>query len=165
MNRYEALQHAVKAHGLTPDKGGLLYTLHPMEVADRIEKNWRDIRGINAVGILPGGVSVESAVIVALLHDVLEDTDYEIDASWLSEAQWNALYLVTHQPEDTYFEYIAKICADKLATLVKLADLSHNLSPARQEALPEDQQRGLGKRYLKSRRILWDALGQDWWPI
>ncbi len=163
MDRYEALKHAVKAHGDTLDKGGLLYVLHPMAVADRVESHWGALPNLGRFGIIMGGSSVESGIIVALLHDVWEDTNYG-ELSGLNYAQRRALARITHQPGDTYAEYIAKIAGDRLATIVKLADLSHNLSPERQSALPIETQRSLESRYFKARQVLWDVLGVEWWP-
>jgi len=40
----------------------------------------------------------------------------------------------------------------------------HNLSPERQDCLPEDERKGLEKRYLKARDRIWEALGYEWWP-
>lgn len=163
MNRYDALKHAVKAHGAALDKGRQLYILHLIEVADRVERSWSDIKGTGPWQMLRGGASVESGVIVALLHDVWEDTDYGPIGN-LTETQRRALIRITRQPEDTYAEYIEKIADDQLATVVKLADLSHNLSAERQSALPLKEQRSLETRYFTARNRLWDALGQEWWP-
>jgi (p)ppGpp synthase/HD superfamily hydrolase len=51
-----------------------------------------------------------------------------------------------------------------VAIIVKLADLWHNLSPARQGCLPAQEARSLEKRYLKTRDWLWEELGAAWWP-
>lgn len=156
MNRYEALKHAVKAHGTDTDWGGRLYVLHPIAVAERLDDP------------LHTEASTEDAVVVALLHDVLEDTDYELNQEWFTPEQWRALYLVTHKPEDAYVEYIEQIATDRLATMVKLADLSHNMSEERSEGLSLEQLKKMDSmregRYLKARQRLWDALGVEWWP-
>jgi (p)ppGpp synthase/HD superfamily hydrolase len=165
LDRYEALGHAVKAHDKDTDKCGVLYVLHSMTVADFIDapENEADLF-----------VPVESAVIVALLHDVEEDTDYRVDKDDLTADEWIALGLVTRRPGDEYGSYIAKIVmaarhgagdAGRIAAIVKLADLAHNLSTGRQRCLPESEQSGLEKRYLKARNDLWDALGSEWWPV
>lgn len=154
MNRYEALKHAVKAHGKELDKCGELAVLHPIAVADAVE-------GADTLNI-------ESHVVVALLHDVIEDTGYRLPA--LDLRQERALGLVTRTVAETYREYIERICAERyrdvaeIAMYVKLADLWHNLSPERQSCLPEDERKGLEKRYLKARDRIWEALGYEWWP-
>lgn len=168
MNRYQALQHAVRAHGGDTDWGGQLYVLHPMAVAERVEANWLLVPGLNCWGALPSGASYESGAIVALLHDVLEDTDYELKRELFTSEQWDALDRVTRWPTETYREYIEKAAGSTLATIVKLADLSHNMSDERKVGLTEKQleaAEGLRKkRYEPSRDRLWEALGAEWWP-
>src|SRR6201999_723419 len=118
-NRYEALRHAIAAHGPETDWCGNLYIFHPMEVARRLDDPQRT------------EASTEDAVVVALLHDVLEDTDYNLNlyAVDFNDAQWETLDLVTHRPELTYREYIERIATsgNRAAIMVKLADLSHNM--------------------------------------
>lgn len=172
MIRYEALQHAIRAHDAETDWCGKLYIHHPMAVADRVEKHWRALDCVNDIGCLPeadGGVLiVEGGIIISLLHDVWEDTDYDLTAAGLTARQLHALDGVTRWPTETYREYIEKAAADPLATIVKLADLSHNMSDERKENLDDSQlERAAGlekSRYIPSRDRLWEALGQDWWP-
>lgn len=168
MNRYDALQHAVRAHGTDTDWGGQLYVLHPMAVANRIDANWKPLEQ-EAAYWLGSGVDVEDAVIVALLHDVWEDTDYGVlDRDKFTANQWDALERVTRWPTETYREYIEKAAGSPLATVVKLADLSHNMSDERKVGLDENQlvaAAGLQEaRYEPSRDRLWEALGSEWWP-
>lgn len=169
MDRYEALQHAVRAHRGETDWGGQLYVLHPMAVADRIAANWEAIPGPLYWELFPPGSDApESAVVVALLHDVWEDTEYELERKWFTDAQWDALDRVTRWPGETYREYIEKAAGNPLSTIVKLADLSHNMSAERKVGLTEaqlEQAAGLQeKRYEPSRDRLWEALGMEWWP-
>lgn len=155
MNRYEALRHAVKAHGAATDKCGALYVLHPMAVARAVEdttqiySEWR-----------------EDGTVVGLLHDVLEDTDYDLPIRDLNVVQYSALQAVTRLPDETYAEYIESICNCpwSVAIIVKLADLWHNLQSARMRCLSEREQKSLENRYLTARSVLWAALGQEWWP-
>ena len=155
MERYEALQHAVKAHGKETDKCGVLAVLHPLAVARAIEDNMD-----------PRSEWREDGAVVALLHDVLEDTDYDLPCRTLNVPQAAALAAVTKLDDETYAEYIERIatCEHRVAIIVKLADLWHNLSDTRQRCLPEGEAHGLEKRYLKARARLWEALGQEWWP-
>lgn len=170
MNRYEALEHAVRAHGTDTDWGGQLYVLHPMAVAIRVAQNWHRIPTQVFVDHLlaPGDGSQEDAVIVALLHDVWEDTDYELLPNWFSTEAWDALDRVTRWPTETYREYIEKAAGSPLSTIVKLADLSHNMSDERKVGLTEKQLEAAAglqeKRYEPSRDRLWEALGAEWWP-
>lgn len=155
MNRYEALKHAVKAHAGSVDKCGQPYILHPIAVAEAIDRT--------------GGGVGDDSVVVALLHDVIEDTEYDGYADQITRRQERALWLVTRE-EETHAEYIERICSERyrdvheIAAVVKLADLWHNLSPERQSCLEEGERKGLEKRYLKARDRIWEALGYEWWP-
>lgn len=155
MDRYEALRHAIKAHAGQLDKCGSLYIIHPISVAEVIEAHTN-----------PDSEWHEDGQVVALLHDVLEDTDYNIQPNTLTVPQYTALVALTKAPEQTYAEYIERICYCKytVAIIVKLADLWHNLQPERQDCLPRSEAASLGERYLKARQRLWDQLGQEWWP-
>ena len=156
MDRYEALQHAVRAHGKDIDKCGQLYVLHPLAVARAIESRTN-----------PGSEWRLYGPVVALLHDVWEDTDYDLPTRELNVPQYSALQAVTQLPDETtYREYIEGICNCDypVAIIVKLADLWHNLSPARQDCLPVFEAISLRDRYLTARGMLWKALGQEWWP-
>lgn len=160
MNRYEALKIAVEAHAGQKDKCGRDYILHPLAVADALEP----LAKVQALA----DPEYEDAVVVALLHDVWEDTDYGLpfpdadDDRW--EVQIAALGKLTRADEETYAEYIERVCESRVACLVKLADLWHNLQPERQACLPEKERRGLEARYLKARARIWTALGYEWWP-
>lgn len=167
MNRYEALQHAIKAHGPETDWCGNLYIFHPMEVARRLDANWLD----TPPALLDGnpGVHRVAGVVVALLHDVWEDTDYELTAEDFTIQEWAALDRVTRWPDETYREYIEKVAGSPLSIIVKLADLSHNMSDERKENLSESQLKRVASiensRYIPSRDRLWEALGSEWWPV
>lgn len=158
MDRYEALKHAVKAHAGQLDKCGQPYILHPIAVAEAVE-------GAETLAI-------ENLVIVALLHDVLEDTDYRLPRQDLSTAQAAALDYLTRWTGATYEDYIDRLCEAiepkgakfELPLIVKLADLYHNLQPERQACLPEKERKSLEGRYLKARDRIWEALDYEWWP-
>lgn len=67
--------------------------------------------------------------VIALLHDVLEDTPYELPI-WVSEEDHEIIKVLTRDKElETYREYILRIkeCGGKAVT-VKLADLSENMA-------------------------------------
>lgn len=151
MNRYEALKHAVKAHAGAVDKCGKPYILHPIAVADACER---------------AGMG-ETTIVVALLHDVLEDTNYAFGPNAFGTApeQWHTLIALTRRDGEPYVDYIERICMSRVfANQVKLADLWHNLQPERQDCLPSKEQASLEKRYLKARDRIWEALGYEWWP-
>ena len=108
-NLQRAIEIAVSAHKGQTRKDGSPYILHPLRLM----------------------MSVDSTVekIVAVLHDVVEDTDVtaeQIRAEGFSEEVLEALRLVTHDSGEPYDEYIARIRANPIARAVKLADLRDN---------------------------------------
>lgn len=107
----KAFKVAKSAHAGQFDKAGVDYIYHPMTVA------------------LSCGGNI-SAMIVALLHDVVEDTSLTIENLReevnLTAEEIAALELLTHDEQVPYFDYIQKIKGNELATAVKIADLVHN---------------------------------------
>ncbi len=77
---------------------------------------------------------------VALLHDVVEDTDYtleDIKKMGFNEKVIDALALLTHDPKVDYMDYVTKIKNNSLAKAVKLADLNHNSDLSRFDTVTE----------------------------
>ena len=98
----------------------------------------------------------EYAVCVALLHDVLEDTDYprEALAAEFPKEVMDAVDLLTHEKGVPYLEYVEKIRPNPLAKKVKLADLTHNTDSTRMPLDGPAAQRRLEEKYLKAFEIL-----------
>lgn len=130
-----AFEVARAAHAGQIDKGGGDYINHPLTVARAVGKD-------------------VSAIIVALLHDVAEDTAVTLDdlqaAIPLTANELDALKLLTHDDETPYLEYVAQIKMNKLAAKVKAADLKHNSDLSR---LAHPQRKDL-ERVEKYRRAL-----------
>jgi hypothetical protein len=142
----KALEIAAQAHAGQRDKEGLPYILHPLRVMHR--------------------VSGEAAQLVAVLHDVVEDTSVTLDE--LKEAGCSsevvaAVALVTHHREEPYAEYVIRCRGNPLARQVKLADLEDNslLSRAilRQDREASDLARL--RRYTLSYKFLTGQLAED----
>lgn len=125
---------AIKAHQGQKDKGGKPYILHPIRVA------------LNVKG--------KDERIVALLHDVIEDTSYTIDdLDFLSEEQRKALLLLTHDDNVPYMEYIVELKKNKIASKVKLADLEQNMNLKRLKTISNKDLKRLEK-YKRAKEIL-----------
>ena len=71
----------------------------------------------------------ELTTVVALLHDVVEDSEYTLadltDMGFPAEVT-DAVALMTHGEGVPYLDYVAKIRENPIARKVKLADLRHN---------------------------------------
>jgi (p)ppGpp synthase/HD superfamily hydrolase len=81
------------------------------------------------------------AQMVAVLHDVLEDTAVTVGhlhSVGFPEDVVAAVVAMTHRPEFTYEEYIEQVAGDPLAHQVKLADLADNLANNRRLAPTPD---------------------------
>ena len=104
----KALAISFNAHKDQLDKSGMPYVYHPYEVAAQMD--------------------TEVETCVALLHDVIEDTDITLNylATIFPKEVVDALRLLTHDSNVPYFDYIKRIKSNPIATKVKLADLSHN---------------------------------------
>ncbi len=117
----DAIALAVQAHRgqLYPAPGGEPFILHPLRVMLRVE--------------------TPAERIVAVLHDLIEDTPYtlaELRRRGYPPTIVAALDLLTHHDADPYAAYIARLAPNPLARRVKLADLADNLANNRR--LPPD---------------------------
>jgi len=113
-NLQRALEIAVTAHKGQVQKSGSPYVLHPLR--------------------LMFSVTGEAAQICAVLHDVVEDTHWELaelKAEGFSQDVIEALDCLTHQAGVPYETYIEKISSNSLASKVKLADLKDNMNVRR----------------------------------
>lgn len=130
-----AFESARAAHAGQVDKGGVDYINHPLTVARSVGND-------------------VSAIIVALLHDVAEDTAFTIDdlqaAIPLTADELDALKLLTHDDATPYLEYVVRLKSNELAAKVKAADLKHNSDLSR---LQHPQRKDL-ERVEKYRRAL-----------
>ena len=115
MNLERAIQIAVEAHAGVKDKGGKAYILHPISVMMRCE--------------------TDEEKIVAILHDVIEDTDWTFEAlreEGFAETIIEALKTVTKDSEDEdYDEFIQRSLKNEIGRKVKIADLRENLDVTR----------------------------------
>jgi (p)ppGpp synthase/HD superfamily hydrolase len=97
-----------------------------------------------------------NAKIVALLHDVVEDTSVtfkDLEEAGFSAEVLATLRLVTHASDVPYESYIETIATDRTAIEVKLADLEDNADIRR---LLEIDERSVARlrRYLSAHRRL-----------
>jgi (p)ppGpp synthase/HD superfamily hydrolase len=141
MNLKRAIEIAVQAHKGQVDKAGQPYILHPLRVMMNVHS--------------------DNAKIVAVLHDVIEDSNLTLADLIIEEFSLDivdALRLLTKRRYDKYFDYIHNIKDSKnnLAILVKLADLEDNMDMSRlKETTEQDEKRY--KKYLDAKCILMDC--------
>lgn len=132
----KAITVAYNAHQGQLDRAGLPYILHPLHVAEQMKD--------------------EDTCVVALLHDVIEDTDLTLEnlrEYGFTEAQIEGVRVMTREEDEDYFEYIRSVKTNPLALAVKLEDLKHNSDVTRIiEITDKDLQRI--EKYKKAMEIL-----------
>ena len=72
--------------------------------------------------------------ITALLHDVVEDTEASLEFlrhAGFSDAVVAAVDAITKREGEDYMDYLARVKANEIATVVKLADIKHNSDMSR----------------------------------
>jgi len=154
MNSNELLLRAIRlamdAHGNQLDKAGLPYILHPLYVMSQVDPL--------------------DAKILAVLHDIIEDTQATLirsDFEGTAYAIWHnkqtyefpeyilsALDAMTKRPGEKLEAYWIRVKAHPLALEVKLADIAHNSSDKRLAALSEDDRAYLRSKYARAIKFL-----------
>ena len=129
----DAISLAAEAHRRKKDKAKAPYILHPLRVMLRME--------------------TETDRIIAVLHDVVEDTSvtlWDLQIAGYSAEIVDAVKYLTKAKEEEYEDFIERIKGNTLAIKIKIADLEDNLNFERIKEPGEDDL----KRYEKYRRAL-----------
>lgn len=132
----KAMKLCYEAHKDQVDKTGVPYVFHPFHVAEQMTD--------------------EATTIVALLHDVVEDTDYTLEdlaAEGFGKDILEAVSLMTHEDDVPYLDYVAKLKDNPIARAVKLADLAHNSDLSRIGKI-DDETRERLEKYKKAIALL-----------
>ena len=134
----EAMRIAYKAHHGQLDYNGIPYIFHPIHLAEQMDD--------------------EFSCCVALLHDVVEDTQVTLDElkAVFPKEVTDAITLMTHNDDTDYFDYVRAIKGNPIARKVKLADLAHNSDQSRciGSDLTEERKEKWRVKYEKAKRIL-----------
>jgi guanosine-3',5'-bis(diphosphate) 3'-pyrophosphohydrolase len=134
-----AIQISAQGHAGQTDKAGQPYILHPIRVMLRM--------------------STDDERIVAVLHDVVEDSDYSISdlaGEGFSVAILEAVEALTKGPGETRAEAAHRAARNPLARKVKLADNAENMDLTR-IANPTAKDFSRIKEYEEVRQILLEA--------
>ena len=132
----KAIRLSFEAHRDQVDKCGLPYVTHPLHLAEQMPD--------------------EVTTVVALLHDVVEDTAYSLEdlkAMGFPEAVTAAVARLTHDEAVPYLEYVTALKDDPVARCVKIADLKHNSDLSRLDHVTERDLERVEK-YRKALEIL-----------
>ena len=104
-----AIEIAARTHAGQTDKGGAPYILHPLRVMLRVA---------------PGAQQI-----VAVLHDVVEDSDVtfeDLEREGFAAEVISGLRSVTKVAGESYEDFVARAALDPVGKAVKLADLMEN---------------------------------------
>ena len=132
----KALKLCFESHKEQVDKSGMPYVFHLFHLAEQMTD--------------------EMTTVVALLHDVVEDSNItfeDLETQGFSDGILNALKLLTHDKSIPYMDYIAEIKKNEIATAVKLADLKHNSDLSRLDVIDE-KTLNRKKKYEKAIKFL-----------
>lgn len=131
-----AAEICLSAHKGQRDKSGRAYFMHPMRVALRCK--------------------TDEERIVALLHDVVEDSHIgaeELRNEGFPENIVEAVMSVTHKEGEEYDDFVARAAQNRIGREVKKHDLEDNLDTLRLESIDETMRMRFN-RYLKAFRFL-----------
>jgi len=136
MTLEKAIEIALSAHKNQVDKDGQPYILHPLRVMLQMD--------------------TEVEQIVAVLHDVLEDSDlssFSLRERGASQEILTVLDHLTHRKNESYAEFILRVMQNPIAKKIKLADLWDNMDLRRlSEVTEEDFARY--RKYEKAYKVL-----------
>ena len=137
-NLEKALLIATKGHLGQTDRFDKPYIYHPLRIMMKME--------------------TEEEQIVAILHDIIEDTDMtlkDLEKEGFSSEVITAIDLLTRYPEEgqTYEEYVKRMKGNYLAMKVKLGDLEDNMNPNRFPKINENAIKRM-KKYTKYHKQL-----------
>lgn len=124
----KAIMIATKAHAGQKDKAGAPYLLHVLRVMLSVDKM--------------------DEKIVALLHDVVEDSEVtfeELTNEGFPKKILKALELLTKTENKPYEDYINEIKKNDLARVVKMADLKDNMNITRLKKVTEGDKLRINK--------------------
>lgn len=123
-----AIAIAVENHAGQVDKAGAPYVLHPLRVMHQMD--------------------TESEQIVAVLHDVVEDTGTTFDElrqEGFDDEVLEGIDSVTRRDEESYDDFILRAAANPIGYKVKMADLLDNLDMRRIKQATEKDFKRLSK--------------------
>ncbi|MCK9930727.1 HD domain-containing protein [Frankia sp. Mgl5] len=146
----DAVALAARAHTGQLDKAGDEYIGHPLRVMGTVG------RTAPAAGVDPS-----LAQMAAILHDVVEDSEVTLDdlaASGYPPAVVAAVDALSHREGEPQEAYLARVAADRIAVVVKRADMADNSDPRRLGRLPVEDAQRLTTRYAGRRRLLDDLV-------
>jgi len=124
----KSLEIALKAYAGQKDKAGKTYILHPLRIMSKMDS--------------------EEEMSVALLHDVIEDSDITKDdliKEGIPIHVAEAVNALTKGTNETYEAFIERIKDNKLASKIKKYDIEDNINILRLKSVSETDLKRIAK--------------------
>jgi (p)ppGpp synthase/HD superfamily hydrolase len=132
----DAIIIATEAHRGMTDKGGQSYILHPLRVMH--------------------AVNTDEERVAALLHDVVEDTEWTLEKlreTGVPDPVVEAVDCLTRRDGETYEDFVVRCKPNAIARQVKLADIQDNMDLNRLDEIEPSDIKRLS-RYKNARNVL-----------
>lgn len=155
---HNAMAFSTYLMGQGRDYGGAPIYLHLV----RVTNNCLSLKGSPCVAT--DGLSLRSMSVVAALHDTVEDCPVSLEnlrEMGLREELVEAVDSITHRPGERYADYIVRCAENRLARMVKVADLLDNTDPVRMARLDGHVQDRLSDKYLAAFDYISEVEGYD----
>ena len=133
----KSLEIALKAYAGQTDKAGKTYILHPLRLMAQME--------------------TEEEMSVALLHDVIEDSDITAEDllnSGIPPGVVNAVQSLTKTKGESYEEFIERVLKNKLATKIKKSDIEDNINILRLNSVNEKDLQRIARYHRAWQQII-----------
>jgi hypothetical protein len=157
LNVADAINLACHAHAGQTDEGGLPHIVHAVEVMVKVKEAFEQ----NPVE----GFTLEELMIAAVLHDVIEDSDYSFEKIHNMFGANIACIVdgVSRRKDESYRDFIYRAKINPASRLVKICDLRHNRSRTHKIAASKASWRGkLEYKYRIASAVL-EALYEPTW--
>ena len=132
----KSLEIALKAYSGQKDKAGRTYILHPLRIMSRMD--------------------TEEEMAVALLHDVIEDSDFTAEdllSEGIPSGVVDAVRLLTKLHGESYDEFVDRVVVNPLARKIKIADIEDNINVLRLESVGDKDFQRVAKYHRAWRRL------------
>jgi (p)ppGpp synthase/HD superfamily hydrolase len=137
MNLIEkSLEIALKAYIGQKDKAGATYILHPLRIMAKMQS--------------------QEEMAVALLHDVIEDSDMNANdllKAGIPSTVVDAVTLLSKQAGDSYEGFIDKVMLNPLAAKIKKADIEDNINILRLDTVTDKDLQRIAKYHRAWKKL------------
>ncbi|MBN2222717.1 MAG: GTP pyrophosphokinase [Vallitaleaceae bacterium] len=133
----KAILIAAQAHAGQKDRSGKPYILHPIRLMMNVDS--------------------DEEKVVAILHDVVEDSDWTLDGlreEGFSDEIITAVDCITKRDNEPYMNYIERLISNNIARRVKLADLEDNMDLRRIDQIANHDVERFKRNHLAWKKLM-----------